>query len=161
MGAGPESAGRVLEQSADELRRIWRLARAASRNGVFPGLLDGVVRSFFANAGRIMAGGGQPAEAWKAASGPLRASGRLGVAELTAEWAVAMEVLAAVCESFGADPGVAEWLARAVAEAERATSALASAGELPAGMLVVHVLGDMPPPRRVLRAPVETDGDEG
>jgi len=159
VGTGPDTAGRILEQSAEELRRIWRLARAASRTGVFPGMLDGVVASFFACAGRTLSAGGEPADAWRTASGTVRFSARLGAAELTAEWAVAMEVLAAVCESFGAEPAVAEWLARAVADGERATAGL-PAGALPPSMLAVRVLGDMPPPRRVLRASVEADDEE-
>ncbi len=161
MGAGPRQAGRTLEQSAPEIVRIWRLARAASRHGVFPGMLDGVMASFVRNAGRAMAEGGEPESAWKAVRGAVRLSDRLGPAEPTAEWAVAMEVLAAVCESFGAEPAVGEWLARAVGHAERATAALASGdrGAAPAGVLGVLVLGDMPPPGRVLRAAAGAEPD--
>jgi hypothetical protein len=158
VAAGAQVAGRILEHSSDELRRIWRLARATSRTGVFPGMLDGVVSSFFAGCGRIMSSGGAPEDAWRSARGMLRISDRLGAAELTAEWAVAMEVLAAVCESFSAEPAVAEWLARAVAEAERATAGLPATGALPRGVLSVWILGDMAPPRRVSRDPVGADG---
>jgi len=160
VAAGTKVAGRILEQSSGELLRIWRLARAASRNAVFPGMLDGVMASFFQSAGRVLATGGPPEDAWKGTSGMLRVSERLGAAELTAEWAVAMEVLAAVCESFSAEPAVGEWIARAVAEAERATSRQpgASSAGVPAGVLEVRIVGDMPPPKRVLRASAEADG---
>lgn len=154
---GPRAAGRILAQSADELTRIWRLARASSRRQVFPGLLDGAMTSFLREAGRILADGGAPEEVWPAVSGTLRLSDALGAAELTAEWAVAMEVLAAVCESFASDPAVASWLARAVAEAEKDTTALAAGqpARRPAGLLVVRALGPMPPPKRVLRSGAE------
>ena len=158
MAAGTKAAGRILEQSAGELLRIWRLARAASRSGVFPGLLDGVMASFFSSAGAAMAAGSPPEDVWKGVSGMIRTSDTLGAAELTAEWAVAMEVLAAVCESFSAEPAVAEWLARAVAGAERATTGLSEAkASAPSRVLEVHILGEMPPPRRV-RASAEADG---
>lgn len=151
---GPKAAGRILAQSAEELTRIWRLARASSRRQAFPGLLDGVVPSFLAEAGRILAEGGPPEAVWPAVAGTLRLSPSLGPAELTAEWAVAMEVLAAVCESFGSEPAVAEWLARAVADAERGSTALANGGgaSRPPGLLLLRVLGEMSPPKRVLRA---------
>jgi len=158
VGTGPRQAGRILEQSAPELVRIWRLARAAARQSVFPGTLDGVMESFFRSAGRVMAEGGEPESAWKGVGGTVRLSDRLGPAEPTAEWAVAMEVLAAVCESFGAEPAVGEWIARAVAEGERATAGLSSGREGAApGLLPVRLLCDMPPPRRVLRAAQEAE----
>ena len=157
MGTGATAAGRILEQSSDELRRIWRLARASSRTGVFPGMLDGVIASFFAGCGKLMSAGGAPEEAWRSVRGMLRISDQLGAAELTAEWAVSMEVLAAVCESFGAEPAVAEWLTRAIAEAERATARLPAAGALPPGVLSVRILGELAPPRRAHRDPAQAD----
>jgi len=154
VATGTSAGGRILEQSSEELRRIWRLARASSRTGVFPGMLDGVISSFFAGCGRLMSQGSAPEEAWGSTRGMIRTSEKLGAAELTAEWAVAMEVLAAVCESFSAEPAVAEWLARAIAEAERATSRL-PAGELPKGVLPVRILGALAPPRRAQKDPAQ------
>jgi len=156
--AGPRPSGRLLEQSADELTRIWRLARSTSRREVFPGLLDATMPAFVRHAGRALAAGSPPESVWPSVSGVLRLSPALGAAEITAEWAVAMEVLAAVCESFGAEPAVAEWLARAVGEAERSTTAIA-AGDLarrPPAVILVRIHGPMPPPRRLLRAQEET-----
>jgi hypothetical protein len=157
QGAGLQQSGRIVEQSAAELTRIWRLARAASRQKVFPGLLDGAMQSFFASAGRLLQAGGEPGAVWSSVAGTFRLSPELGPGEATAEWAVAMEVLAAVCESFGAGPAVAEWLAKAVAEAERRSTALAGGdgSARPPGLVVVRIHGEMPPPPRVLRASAE------
>jgi hypothetical protein len=166
--AGPKPSGRLLEQSAEELTRIWRLARSASRREVFPGLLDGTMPGFVREAGRALAAGGAPDTVWPSVSGVLRLSPSLGGEEITAEWAVAMEVLAAVCESFGAEPSVGEWLARAVGEAERATAAIASGdtARRPPGVVLVRLHGPMPPPKRLLRPQAEGgtpagDEDEG
>jgi len=157
--AGPLPAGRLLEQSADELVRIWRLARSSARQEVFPGLLDGAMPSFVREAGRSLASGAAPEAVWPAVAGVVRLSPRLGAAELTAEWAVAMEVLAAVCESLGAEPAVAEWLARAVGESERATSALAvgETSRRPPGVVLVRLHGTPPPPKRPPRGPDDTE----
>jgi hypothetical protein len=157
--AGPGPSGRILEQSADELTRLWRLARATSRRDVFPGLLDGTMPAFVREAGRALVAGKPPEGVWPAVTGLLRLSPPLGGAEITAEWAVAMEVLAAVCESFGAEPSVAEWLARAVGEAERATTAIAGGdvARRPAGVLVARLHGPMPPPKRLLRTQGEAE----
>jgi hypothetical protein len=66
-----------------------------------------------------------------------------------------MEVLAAVCESYSADASVGEWLARAVAEAERSTATLSPGSEGTAvlsGILQVRILGEMAPPGYRMRA---------
>jgi hypothetical protein len=158
MAIGIVESGKAIEQSSEELLRIWRLARASARREVFPGLLDGVLGDFFARSGRLLADGGSPEEVWKGLRGIIRWAPALGAAELTNEWAIAMEVLAAACESFDSDPATAEWLARAVAEAERGTSALLDAQDraaLPPGILTLLTLGDLHPPRRVVREPEE------
>jgi hypothetical protein len=154
MALGIVESGKAIEQASEELLRIWRLARASARREVFPGLLDGVLGDFFLRSGRLLATGGGPEDVWKGLHGIVRWAPALGAAELTNEWAIAMEVLAAACESFDADPATAEWLARAVAEAERGTSALLGAGDRAApspGILTLFAFGDLHPPRRVVR----------
>ncbi len=149
MAMAAAESGRIIAQSAEGLLRIWRLARATARRDVFPGLLDGIVGQFFERAGRLLAAGAAPEEAWRGIVGPLRWSPRAGARELTGEWAIAMEVLAAACESFDAAPEVASWMARAVAEGERSTATLErSEPKLAPGVLVVHVLGELRPPPR-------------
>jgi hypothetical protein len=141
MSAGVAAVGRALRRSAAELTRVWRLARAQARRDVFPGMLDGLLPGFLDEAGRLMAAEGAPEDAWAAAGGVLRLGPGDSSGELTVEWALAMEVLAAACESFHASPAAAEWLARAVAAAERGTSAAAAAAEpdaLPPGVLIVR-----------------------
>ncbi len=152
MALDAAHGGKVIEQQAEELLRIWRLARATARPHVFPGLLDGVMGGFFARAGRLLAAGASPEEAWNGLSGLVRLAPTLGARELTGEWAVAMEVLSAACESFDAAPQVGEWLARAVAEAEKGTSAMVAdlSGSKPEGIVVVTVHGEMQAPHRAV-----------
>ena len=147
MALGPVPSGRAIEQSAEELLRIWRLARAAARREIFPGLLDGVMGAFFARCGQLLAGGGEAEEVWPGLVGIVRWSPHHGARELTGEWAIAMEVLSAACESFEADPKVAEWLARAVAAAEKGTASIGEGGDADADRASVplHL-----PPRRGL-----------
>jgi hypothetical protein len=152
MAFGRAQSGRAIEQSADELVRIWRLARAAARREVFPGLLDGLMGSLFARAGRLLAEGGAPEDVWPGLVGAVRWPVRLGAPELTREWAVASQVLTAACRSFGAEPETARWLVRALAEAERGTSALRDARPSPPrpeGVVVLLVPGDTRLPRPV------------
>lgn len=150
MALGPVPSGRAIEQSAEELLRIWRLARAAARRDVFPGLLDGVMGAFFARCGRLLAKGGEPDDVWQRLVGIVRWSPHHGARELTGEWAIAMEVLSAACESFEADPKVAEWLARAVAAAEKGTAAIAERRGNPArpdGVVLLFTYGEAAPHR--------------
>lgn len=148
MALGAAPSGRAIEQSADEILRIWRLARASARREIFPGLLDGVMGAFFARCGHLLAEGGEPETVWPGLSGIVRWSPRLGARELTGEWAVAMEVLGAACESFQADPHVGEWLARAVADAEKGTAQL---GERPGNpprppaVVILYAYGELGP----------------
>ncbi len=151
MALGPVPSGRAIEQSAEELLRIWRLARAAARREIFPGLLDGVMGAFFARSGRLLAEGGAPDDVWRGLVGIVRWSPRHGARELTGEWAVAMEVLTAACESFQADPKVAEWFAGAVGTAEKGTATVRERRKKPArpdGIVLLVVYGDLGPQRR-------------
>jgi hypothetical protein len=151
MALGLVACGKAIAQSADELARIWRLARTPARPDVFPGLLDGIVQAFFARAGQLMAAGQQPEGVWQGLSGMVRWAPSLGAKELTQEWAVAMEVLTAACESLAAEPGVAQWLARAVAQAEKGTAALRDEkvpADCPKGIVTGLVFGDLRPRRR-------------
>lgn len=148
MALGTAQSGKVIEQSADELLRIYRLARAGARREVFPGLLDGIMGAFLARCGRLMAEGGKPEDVWPGLVGIVRWAPALGAQEATGEWAIAMEVLSAACESFQVEPQVAEWLARALAEAERGTAALRDAhGQppRPEGVVTLFAFGDLRP----------------
>ena len=150
MALGAAQSGRAVEQSAEDLLRIWRLARASARREVFPGLLDGVMGAFFARCGRLLAGGEKPEDVWPGIVGVVRWAPSLGTKELTTEWAVAMEVLTAACESFGTEPAAAEWLARALALAERGTASLRDERPdppAPDGVVVIEIHGDMRAPR--------------
>jgi len=154
MALGAAQSGRAIEQSAEELLRVWRLARASARREVFPGLLDGVMGAFFARCGRLLAEGGKPEEVWPGLVGLVRWAPSLGAKELTTEWAIAMEVLTAVCESFGAGNAPAEWLARALALAEKGTASLRDERPdppRPDGIVTLLVLGHLAIPRRVAR----------
>jgi hypothetical protein len=152
----PMAFGRALRRAAPEQTRVWRLARAQAQRPVFPGLLDGLVPSFLAEAGRLLAEGGDPAAAWGAPAGTLRLAPGDSAEELTVEWALLMEVLGAACESFQAQPAVAEWLAKAVAAGQRATAAVASGVEgapLPPGVLAFRTLRATLPPERPPSSP--------
>jgi hypothetical protein len=152
----PRSFGRALRRAAPELTRVWRLARAQAQRPVFPGLLDGLVPSFLGEAGRLLVEGGDPGAAWGSTAGTLRLASADGGEELTVEWALLMEVLGAACESFQAEPAVGEWLAKAIAEAERGTAAVASGVEgapLPPGVLAFRTLRATPPPERPPASP--------
>lgn len=145
------ACGKAIAQSADELARIWRLARAPALPEVFPGLLDGVMQAFFARAGQLMASSGEPEQVWHGLSGIVCWSPELGAKELTQEWAVAMEVLTAACESLDAEPSAAQWLARAVAEAEKGTANLRDGDpslKAPEGIVTVLLFGELRPRRR-------------
>jgi len=151
MALGSAQSGRSVEQAAEELLRIWRLARASARREVFPGLLDGVMGAFFARCGRLLAEGEPPERVWPGIVGVVRWAPQLGKEELTGEWAVAMEVLTAACESFGTEPAAAEWLARALALAEKGTASLRDERPDPPppdGVVLIEVRGNMHVPRR-------------
>lgn len=154
MALGPVPSGRAIEQSAEELLRIWRLARAEARREIFPGLLDGVMGAFFARCGRLLTESGKPDDVWSGLVGIVRWSPAHGARDLTGEWAIAMEVLSAACESFEANPKVAEWLARAVAAAEKGTAAIRERSKKPVrpdGILLLVVYGDLALQRRGAR----------
>lgn len=143
-------SGKILEDSADTLLRIWRLARAASRRQIFPGLLDGLMGPFLITSGRILSAGGTPEDVWRQVTGLVRWAPENADQEITHEWAIAMEVLTAACESFDADAAVGGWLARAVAEAQKGTVALRDHVQVaPQGVVTILLFGDLRPPRRM------------
>ena len=151
MTMDPKGFGRALRRAAPELTRVWRLARAQAQRPVFPGLLDGVVPSFLAEAGRLLVDGGAPEGAWAGTTGTLRLGPADDAEELTIEWALLMEVLGAACETFQAEPAAAEWLAKAVATGQRGTAAVTvpeGGTPLPVGVLAVRTLRSVLPPRR-------------
>ena len=145
MALDAAQGGKAIEQKAPELLRIWRLVRATARPQVFPGLLDGVMGDFLARAGKMLAAGEGPEEVWRGLTGVIRLSPALGTKELTGEWAVAMEVLSAACESLDTEPEVGEWLARAVAEVERGTTAMVKDPYLakPDGVVAIVIHGEL------------------
>ncbi len=149
MSTAMDESGEILEQSADSLLRIWRLARVTAHRDVFPGLLDGVMGDFFARLGRLLSKGTEPEEVWRGVAGLVRWTPQNAAARITGEWAVAMEVLTAACESFNAVPDVGGWLARAVAEAEKGTASLReAAAKAPDGVVTILVFGETHAPRR-------------
>jgi hypothetical protein len=143
---GPAKVGHFLRQQSEELTRIWRLARTTARPTVFPGLLDGVVQPFFERAGELLLAGAPPEDVWQELSGVIRWAPAIGPGELTQEWAVLVEVLAAACESVNAEPTVAEWLARAAAAAEAGTTKLVgNRGAPPPGIVPAVVFSSVTP----------------
>jgi hypothetical protein len=142
-------AATFLRQQAPELTRIWRLARTAARPDVFPGLLDGVVEPFFGACAELLRQGGAPQEVWTALEGLVRWPPSRSPAEQTLEWAVVRDVVAAACEAVNAAPAVAEWLARAVEEADGGTALLGRPGSGPAGVVTAVVYSSVAPRRRV------------
>jgi len=147
--------GAFLQQQAEELTRIWRLARADARRDVFPGLLDDLVLPFFSRAGEELAAGSPPEAVWRGLSGLVRWPLSVSPAEHTEEWALLLEVLRAACESVNAAPDAAAWLAQAAAAAEAGTAALAAGhAEAPEGIVVALVFSSAQP--RMMGAQDET-----
>ncbi len=141
-----EQVGAFLAQQAEELTRIWRLARADARRDVFPGLLDDLVHPFFVRAGAQLAAGAPAAAVWQGLAGLVRWPPALSPAEHTEEWALLLEVLRASCESVNAAPEAAAWLAQAAAAAEAGTAGLAAGrGPVPDGVLVAVVFSTLQP----------------
>jgi hypothetical protein len=146
---GPQQVGAFVRHQAEELTRLWRLARADERPAVFPGLLDGTVPSFLAEAGALLERGGEPGEAILRAAGALRWPPAIAPAELSAEWAVLRDVLLTSCESVDCEPAASAWLARAIEAADAATAAVdGGRGPTPPAITVVLVLASAPPPLR-------------
>ncbi len=110
---GPGQVGAFLRQQAEELTRIWRVARAGERPQVSFGLIDALVLPFFDGAGELLASGAPPEAVWAGLTGLVRWPPRLAPGELALEWALVLEVLAAACESVNAAPAVLAWLTRA------------------------------------------------
>ncbi|HET9594622.1 MAG TPA: hypothetical protein VFP65_03525 [Anaeromyxobacteraceae bacterium] len=150
-----ERVGGFLEQQAEELTRIWRLARADARRDVFPGLLDDLVQPFFSRAGTELAAGSPPEAVWRGLAGLVRWPPSVSPAEHTEEWALVLEVLRAACESVNAAPEAAAWLAQAAAAAEAGTAALAGRdAAAPEGIVVALVFTSAQP--RMMGAQDET-----
>ena len=151
---GAAKVGLFLRQQADELTRIWRLARVSARPAVFPGLLDGVVTPFFRTCGELLPQHRAPEEVWTELSGVVWWQTALAPAELVEEWAVMSEVVSAACEAVNAEPAVGEWLVRAIAACQTGTAALGSSrDQAPPGILAALVYSEVAP-----RRPAEKDG---
>lgn len=151
MSTREQQVGAFLRHQAEELTRIWRLARHSSRKDVFPGCLDGVIHDFFSRVGTLLESGAPPESAWATLTGHVRWPPGIAPAELVGEWDAAAEVLEAACESVNAAPEVLQWLSAAIAAAKAGTETL-DAGRSPArpeGVVTVIVLGSYAPaPRR-------------
>jgi hypothetical protein len=146
-----QQVGAFLHHQAEELTRIWRLARHTGRKDVFPGCLDGIISDFFARVGAMLEAGLPPESVWSTLEGTVRWPPGIAPAELLGEWDGAREVLEAACESVNAAPGVKAWLEAALAAARTGTEQL-DAGRSPArpeNLVTLLVLGSYAPsPRR-------------
>ncbi len=142
---GPKGVGAFLLQQEGELTRIWRMARAAARPEVFPGLLDGVVGPFFARAGEELARGGAPGAVWEGLAGVVRWAITRGEEELREEWVVVREVVGAACEAVNADPAVQAWLGEASARCQQGALALCQGGTHPPGLVPAVVFSSLVP----------------
>ena len=150
-----DRVGAFLQQQAEELTRIWRLARADARRDVFPGLLDDLVQAFFSRAGAELAAGTPPEAVWRGLAGVVRWPPSVAPSEHTEEWALMLEVLRAACESVNAAPDAAAWLAQAAAAAEAGTAALGGErAATPEGIVVAVVFSTAQP--RMIGAQDET-----
>ncbi len=140
--------GHFLAQQAEELTRIWRLARAEARPEVFPGLLDDVVVRFFSLAGDLLARTAEPEDAWPRLAGLVRWPPPLAPGELAEEWAVLLDVLSATCESVNAPGDVASWLERAVKACASGTAALDGGRDSACpGLVIALVFSPLEPPQ--------------
>jgi hypothetical protein len=146
-----QQVGAFLRHQAEELTRIWRLARHQGRKDVFPGCLDGVMGNFFSRLGALLESGAPPESAWLTLEGTMRWPPGIAPAELTGEWDGAREVLEAACESVNAAPEVMQWLVAAIDAAKAGTEQL-DAGRSPGcpeNVVTLLVLGSYAPsPRR-------------
>jgi hypothetical protein len=122
--SGTKQVGAFVRYQAEELTRIWRLARAEERKDVFPGLLDGLLESFFNEAGSLLEQGGAPEDVIRRTAGALRWPPALAPAEISEEWRIVADVLQTAADSVTTERGADEWLAAAVAAAEAGTTAL-------------------------------------
>ncbi len=146
MSLSPDKVGLFLRSQAEELERIWRDARAASRPDVFPGLIDGLVAPFFLRAGELLGSGAAPEEVWQGLVGIVRWAPALEPDELKEEWALLVEVLVAACESVNASRDAADWLARAASSAAAGTAALVRRhGKAPEGVVTAVVFSSVSP----------------
>jgi hypothetical protein len=110
----------VLSVQADEILRIWRLARHSMRPDTLPGLCDGVLQSFFASLGGLLSSGAEPSRVLGALRGTLRVPPGSGEAAVHDEWEDVRQVLRATCQSLGALPNVGDWLDEAARAAQDA-----------------------------------------
>jgi hypothetical protein len=123
----PRRTGEAIAAASGDLARIWRAARLEARPDVFPGALDGLVEDFVANVGQALVLGRTPREAWDRTEGVVRidrAAEARAEGELTAEWRLLGEVLAAACDTLDTDPAAADQVAQTVEEGRRGTEGL-------------------------------------
>ena len=147
---GREQVGHFLRQQGEELTRIWRVARASERPQLAYGLIDALVLPFFDGAGVLLAGGAAPGAVWAGLCGLVRWPPPLVPGELTAEWALVLDVLGAACESVNAAPPVLVWLTRAVEVCSEGVAALRGdrPGDRAPGVVAVLVFSGYEVPAR-------------
>ncbi len=146
---GTASVGAFVGHKRDELTRIWRAARASARPETFPGLLDGVVPSFFDACADRLAREAPPEEVWAGLCGLVRWPPPLAAAEVNREWTLLAEVIGAVCESLNCRAEVARWLERAASACRDGMAAVAQRGAAAPAGLVLCVVHSPLAPRRV------------
>jgi hypothetical protein len=150
----PDKVATFLASQAEELTRIWRLARAAARPEVFPGLIDALVMPFFLRASELLPAGAAPEEVWAGMAGVLRWAPAVKLVELTNEWEVLVEVVNAACESVNAGVDAEAWLTRAVDAAEAGAVAIARGERAPpTGVVAVLVFSSVAPRKLADEAP--------
>jgi len=142
---GQPQLGRFFEQHAEELTRIWRMARITGRAHVFPGLLDDVVARFFAHAARLLERQEPPEALWRELVGLVRWPPRVAPEELADEWTLLGELLAATSEALDAPPETRRWLDEALAACAAGTAQLGQGGERPRGIVTALMLSPASP----------------
>lgn len=148
-----QQVGAFLRHQAEELTRIWRLARHQGSKDVFPGCLDGVMGDFFTRVGSLLEAGAPPESAWLTLEGTVRWPPGIAPAELAGEWDGAREVLEAACESVNAAPEVMQWLNAAIDAAKAGTDQLDAgrAAGRPENVVTLLILGSYAPCARRAR----------
>lgn len=144
MSLGPKEMAEVLSVQADEMLRIWRLARHSIQPDMLPGLADGALASFFEALGPLLERSARPDEVAASLAGALRLPPQGADGVVREEWEVARQVLRAACESLGASKAVEAWLDDAAQAARDASlrTARAEAGA-PERMVRLVVFSDL------------------
>jgi hypothetical protein len=136
-------AGEALRAAASDLVRVWRSARLAVGEGMFPGTLDGVMEEFLERVAEALLAGTAPEDVWSGTGGVVRLPpGTHGAALAEADWRLAAGVLQSAGQALEVAADVALRAQRAV---DAAIEALPVDGpRRPAQVLVVRLLPARP-----------------